>query len=229
MNNEVFNFSDIFKKSFLNSATTDLSAMKVVLTLGLTFVIGLFIYVVYKKTFKGVLFSKSFNISLIAIAMVTSLVIMAVTSNVVLSLGMVGALSIVRFRTAIKDPIDIVFMFWAISSGIVTGAGLYTLSIFGSLVIGLILVMFNKVSMSENAYLFVVNCHDNKAEEEVIKKVKDEIKKFNIKSKTVSKDNIEMTLELRVKNNETSFVNTVSNINGVNNAVLISYNGDYVS
>ncbi|MEW9094829.1 MAG: DUF4956 domain-containing protein [Clostridiaceae bacterium] len=227
--NEVFNFSDIFKKSFLNSATTDLSAMKVVLTLGLTFVIGVFIYIIYKKTFKGVLFSKSFNISLIAIAMVTSLVIMAVTSNIVLSLGMVGALSIVRFRTAIKDPIDIVFMFWAISSGIVTGAGLYTLAIFGSLVIGLILVMFNKVSMSENAYLFVVNCHDNKAEEEVMKKVKDEIKKFNIKSKTVAKDNIEMTLELRVKNNETSFVNMVSNINGVNNAVLISYNGDYVS
>ncbi|AFS79497.1 hypothetical protein Curi_c25020 [Gottschalkia acidurici 9a] len=224
-----FTFSDIFKKSFLNSASNDLTAMKVVLTLGLTFLIGLFIYVVYKKTFKGVLFSKSFNVSLIAISMVTSLVIMAVTSNVVLSLGMVGALSIVRFRTAIKDPVDIVFMFWSISVGIVTGASLYVLAIFGSLVIGIILVAFNKTVMPENAYLFVVNCNDSSAEDEVIKKIRNEIKKFNIKSKTVTKDSIEMTLELRVKDNETGFVNMISNISGVSNAVLISYNGDYVS
>ncbi|MCJ7689907.1 MAG: DUF4956 domain-containing protein, partial [Clostridiaceae bacterium] len=134
MNNQI-SLSDIFQSNFLENSTS-ISLVDGALALGLAFCIGLFIYAVYKKTFKGVMYSKSFSTSLIALCMITSLVILAVTSNVILSLGMVGALSIVRFRTAIKDPMDIAYLFWSIAVGIVLGAGLIPLAIVGSLFIG---------------------------------------------------------------------------------------------
>lgn len=228
MNNKI-SLSDIFKSNFLENSTS-ISLVDGALALGLAFFIGLFIYAVYKKTFKGVMYSKSFSTSLIALCMITSLVILAVTSNVILSLGMVGALSIVRFRTAIKDPMDIAYLFWAIGVGIVLGAGLIPLAIVGSLFIGLILVVFTNKSNSDNPYILIISCEDEKAENNVLKILGDKVKKYVIKSKTVTGGKgVEFTIEIRLKTMETSFVNEISRENGVNSAVMVSYNGDYMS
>lgn len=228
MNNKI-SLGDIFKSNFLEKATS-ISLVDGALALGLAFCIGLFIYAVYKKTFKGVMYSKSFSTSLIALCMITSLVILAVTSNVILSLGMVGALSIVRFRTAIKDPMDIAYLFWAIGVGIVLGAGLIPLAIFGSLFIGLILVIFTNKSNSDNPYILIISCDDESVENNVLKIIGNKVKKYVIKSKTVTGGKgVEFTIEIRLKTMETSFVNEISKENGVNSAVMVSYNGDYMS
>lgn len=229
MNNRgnAFNFSDIFKNNFLDNAVTNFSLVDVALTLLISFLLGLFIYVVYKKTFNSVMYSKNFNVSLVAMSMITTLIIMGVTSNIVLSLGMVGALSIVRFRTAVKDPMDIVFLFWAIAVGIVTGAGLYLLAITGSLVVGLMLIVFTSKTMREIPYMLVVNCNHTEAEKELLEKLDGVVKRMNIKSKAVrGGQGIELTVEVRLKNDKTEFVNELSTIEGVNDVVLVSYNGE---
>ena len=134
-------FSDVFMSSFLENVTS-VSILDMVLAMVLAFALGLFIFFIYKKTYAGVMYSSSFGVTLVALSMITTLVILAVTSNVVLSLGMVGALSIVRFRTAIKEPLDIAFLFWAIAVGIVLAAGMIPLAVFGSVIIGLIILVF---------------------------------------------------------------------------------------
>ncbi len=228
MNNQI-NFGDIFKSNFL-SKVSSFSMIDAVITLALAFCIGLFIYFIYKKTFKGVMYSKNFSISLVALTMITSLVILAVTSNVVLSLGMVGALSIVRFRSAIKDPMDIAYLFWSIGTGIVLGAGLIPLAIFGSLFIGIVLIFFVNKGGLETPYILVVSCEDDKVENTVLKLVEKSVNKYVVKSKTVTGGKgVEFTLEVRLKNMETAFVNEISSQDGVNSAVMVSYNGDYMS
>ena len=221
-------FNDIFKSDFINNVSS-FSILDTVIALGLSFVLGLFIFYVYKKTFNGVMYSSSFGVSLMALTLITTLVILAVTSNVVLSLGMVGALSIVRFRTAIKEPLDIAFLFWAIAAGIVLGAGMIPLAIFGSIFIGIILVVFVNKKSSDNPYIMVINCENETAEHSILEKVTASVNKSIIKSKTVSPGGIEMTLEVRLKDETTSFVNRIAELNGVTNAVLVSYNGDYMS
>lgn len=221
-------FSDAFKSSFLTNINT-FSTVDVLLALGLSFVIGLFIFLIYKKTYSGVMYSDSFGLSLIAMAMVTSLVIIAVTSNVVLSLGMVGALSIVRFRTAIKDPMDIVFLFWSIAVGIVLGAGLLPLAIIGSAIIGTVIVIFATRKIGDIPYILVVNCDNEEVEAEASKLVKEEAKKSVLKAKSVNKLGVELTYEVRIKEENTGFVNKISTCSGVTNAVLVSYNGEYMS
>lgn len=223
------NFSDIVKNSVLESFSTDISITHILLTMGISFLIGLFIYFLYKRVFSGVLYSKSFNISLVGMVLVTSMVIIAINSNLVLSLGMVGALSIVRFRTPIKDPTDLIFLFWAAAAGIVTGAGFYTLSIIGSIIVGIVMFLFIKGSSFETPYLLVVNAQGDEAEKSVNSKLDSLVKRHNVRQKTITADNIEMTIEVRLKNNEPTFVNEISRLSGVKNAVLISYNGDYVS
>ena len=222
-------FSDIIKNSVLENFTSDISISKILITLSVAFVIGLFIYLLYKRIFSGVLYSKSFNISLIGMTMITAVVIIAINSNLVLSLGMVGALSIVRFRTPIKDPTDLIFLFWAAVAGIVTGAGFYTLAIIGSIVVGLILFFFVKGGAVESPYLLVVNCADDEAEGMINKQIGQFVKRYNLKQKTVTDGNIELTLELRLRDQSGRFINELHKLAGVKNAVLISYNGDYVS
>jgi len=220
-------FSDLFKSSFLKNAVTSFSLVDVVVTMLVAFVISLFIYVVYKKTFSGVLYSRTFNVSLMGMCLVTTLIIMGVTSNIVLSLGMVGALSIVRFRTAIKDPIDIVYLFWAISVGIVTGAGLYPLAIFGSLIIGLMLVWFSRRTVGEIPYMIVASLTDSDAEKTLLNAIAPHVKRMGIRSKAVhGGEGIELTVDVRLKNEDTDFVNELAGIKGVENVVLVSYNGD---
>ncbi|MNN27248.1 putative Mg(2+) transport ATPase [compost metagenome] len=213
----------------MDNFTSDISLSKILITLGISFIIGLFIFVLYKRIFSGVLYSKSFNVSLIGMTMITALVIIAINSNLVLSLGMVGALSIVRFRTPIKDPTDLIFLFWAAAAGIVTGAGFFTLSIIGSVIIGLVLFLFIKSTKVENPYLLVVNCDSDESEQLVHTQMAQLVKRYNVKQKTVSRGNIEMTLEVRLRDGEGRFVNQISELGGVKNAVLISFNGDYVA
>ena len=221
-------FSDIFKSSFLEKVT-EFSLLDTLLALALSFALGLFIYFVYKKTFRGVMYSRSFGVSLMALSMITTIVIQAVTSNVVLSLGMVGALSIVRFRTAIKEPLDIAFLFWAIAGGIVLGAGLIPLAILGSLVVGIILIVFVNGKGGDAPYLLIVHCQGDEAEKAVMDQVKESCGRSVVKSKSVSAAQMELTLELRLKGESTAFVGAVSALPGVADAVLVSYNGDYVA
>ncbi|STB60683.1 DUF4956 domain-containing protein [Clostridium perfringens] len=229
MSNQAVNFSDIFKSSFVDKMTS-ISFLDMFIAMILSFAVGLFIMQVYKKTFKGVMYLSTFAMSLLALTLITTLIILGVTSNVVLSLGMVGALSIVRFRSAIKEPMDIAFLFWSISEGIVLGAGLIPLAILGAVFIGIVMVLFANKKTTDNPYILVVNCKNDISENSVLNILSKNVNKYCVKSKTISPSNgIEMTIEVKLKNITTSFVNEVSKIEGVSNAVLVSYNGDYMA
>ena len=230
-------FRDIFKSKFFeNNGSAEFSLTDTFLAIGAAFLLGLFIFFIYKLTYQGVMYNRQFGISLVALSMNSTLILIAVTSNVVLSLGMVGALSIVRFRTAIKDPLDIVYLFWAIGVGIVLGAGpaggiaMYLLAIIGSLLIGLILFVFVNVKKAGgNAYILVVECKTEEAEKAAEEVVKSGAKRYSVKSKTVTNGYIEISYEVRLNGEDTAFVNQVSSANGVDKAVLVSYNGDYMA
>lgn len=221
-------FNDIFKSSFLESIT-EFSAADTLIAMVAALVIGMFIFVVYKKTFNSVMYSTGFAMTLVGMTMVTTLVILAVTSNVVLSLGMVGALSIVRFRAAIKEPMEIVYLFWAVAAGIVIGAGMLPLAVIGSAIIGVILILFANKKIHDNPYLLILNCQDENAENTALSLMKEAVKKHAVKSKTVNSQGIEFTAEIRMKDGETAFVNRLNEIAGVENATLVSYNGEYMS
>ena len=220
-------FSDIFKSSFLENVTA-VSPLDMVLTITLAFGTGLFIFFVYKKTYQGVMHSSSFGVTLIALTMITAQVILAVTSNVVLSLGMVGALSIVRFRTAIKEPLDIAFLFWSIAAGIILAAGMIPLAVIGSVVIGLILLLFVNKKPHRKPYIVVLSCADHGAETQAMQYLTQQTQRCGVKSKSVQPGHIEINAEVRLREENTDFVNTLCGIEGVNSAVLVSYNGDYM-
>ena len=220
-------FRDVFKSSFLENVTA-VSLLDIVLALVLAFCLGLFIFLIYKKTYAGVMYSSSFGVTLVALTMITTLVILAVTSNVVLSLGMVGALSIVRFRTAIKEPLDIAFLFWAIAAGIVLAAGKIPLAVFGSVLIGIILLIFANRKDMTNPYIVVLSCDGHESEEKAIAYLKEKTKRCSVKSKTARKGSVELNLEIRLQDDNTDFINELSELPGVDSAVLVSYNGDYM-
>ena len=220
-------FNDIFKSSFLENVTA-VSLTDMGIALALSFCLGLFIYLVYKKTYAGVMFSRAFGGALVAMTMITTMVILAVTSNVVLSLGMVGALSIVRFRTAIKEPMDIAFLFWAIAGGIVLAAGMIPLAIIGSVIIGLILLFFVNKKSHKNPYIVVLSCKDHAAEQAAKNYLDEQTERCVVKSKSAQNGLIELNMEVRLKDDNTDFVNALSKLEGVNSAVLVSYNGDYM-
>ena len=220
-------FQDIFKSSFLENVTS-VSLLDMVLALVLAFGLGLFIFLVYKKTFTGVMYSSSFGVTLVALTMITTMVILAVTSNVVLSLGMVGALSIVRFRTAIKEPLDIAFLFWSIAVGIVLAAGLIPLAVLGSVVIGCMLLIFVNRKSRFDPYIAVLQCDSQDSEARAAEFLRQNTRRCVVKSKTVQKDAVELNLEIRLKDENTGFINTLADLPGIRSAVLVSYNGDYM-
>ena len=221
------NFNDIFKSSFLENVSS-ISVLDMLLTIVLSFGIGMFIFLIYKKTYRGVMYSASFGTTLIALTMITSTVILAVTSNVVLSLGMVGALSIVRFRTAIKDPLDIAFLFWSIGAGIILAAGMIPLAVIGSVCIGLILLFFVNKKSHTHPYMVVLNCTNHDAEVKAKEFLAKNVTRTTVKSKSAVKGAIEMNIEVRLKEDNTDFINILSEMPGVNSAVIVSYNGDYM-
>lgn len=219
-------FNDIFKSGFLENITS-VSLLDMAIAIILAFGLGMFIFLVYKKTSQAVMYSSSFGVTLIALTMITTLVILAVTSNIVLSLGMVGALSIVRFRTAIKEPLDIAFLFWSIAVGIVLAAGLIPLAVIGSVVIGLVLLVFVNQKPHRNPYIAVIQCdgHDSeKAAKEYLDRMTEHCV---VKSKSAQKGSLELTVEIRLKNDDTDFINVLAEMPGVVNVVLVSYNGEY--
>lgn len=220
-------FGDIFKSSFLENIAS-VSIFDMALALVLAFGLGMFIFLVYKRTFSGVMYSSSFGVTLVALTMITTVVILAVTSNVVLSLGMVGALSIVRFRTAIKEPLDIAFLFWAIAEGIVLAAGMIPLAIIGGVVIGLILLVFVNKKSSYNPYIVVLQCDGHESERRAAQYLDTQTRRCVVKSKSAQKGAVELNLEIRLKDGNTDFINTLSEMEGVRSAVLVSYNGDYM-
>ena len=220
-------FNDIFKSSFLENVSS-VSLLDMGIALALAFCLVLFIFLVYKKTFNGVMYSSSFGVTLIALTMITTVVILAVTSNVVLSLGMVGALSIVRFRTAIKEPLDIAFLFWSIAVGIVLAAGMIPLAVIGSVIIGVILLVFVNKKSHVHPYILVLECDCQESENKAKEFLSQHVTRSVVKSKTAQAGKVELNLEVRLKEDNTDFVAALSQLKGVRSAVLVSYNGDYM-
>ncbi|MBD5530997.1 MAG: DUF4956 domain-containing protein [Lachnospiraceae bacterium] len=220
-------FQDIFKSGFLENVSA-VSLFDMALALVLSIGLGMFIFFVYKKTYQGVMYSSSFGVTLIALTMITTLVILAVTSNVVLSLGMVGALSIVRFRTAIKEPLDIAFLFWAIAGGIVLAAGMIPLAVIGSVIIGVMLLIFVNQKPHCIPYIVIIQCDGHDSEIAAKAYLEEMTQGCTVKSKSAQKGSLELTMEIRLKDDNTDFINALSEMQGVNSAVLVSYNGDYI-
>ena len=206
----------------------DLSVVRILLTLGLAFLIGMYIFAIYRKTFSGVMYSKNFGVSLVMLAMITSFIILPITSNLTLSLGMVGALSIVRFRTAVKDPIDTVYMFWSIAVGIALGAKFFLPAILASAVIGVLMLLLSGMRFrSTMPYLLVLRFNEN-ANNNVYGLLK-RLPESQLKSKTVGSAGVEMTLEIRLRESDLQVVERFLEIPGVYDASIISYGGDIVA
>lgn len=220
-------FQDIFKSGFLENVSA-VSLFDMALALVLSIGLGMFIFLVYKKTYQGVMYSSGFGVTLIALTMITTLVILAVTSNVVLSLGMVGALSIVRFRTAIKEPLDIAFLFWAIAGGIVLAAGMIPLAVIGSVIIGVVLLIFVNQKPHCIPYIVIIQCDGHESESAAKAYLEEMTQRCTVKSKSAQKGSLELTMEIRLRSDNTDFINTLSDMQGINSAVLVSYNGDYI-
>ena len=229
--NNTTTFSDVFKDKFLQGfslSTQNLTLPNILISLAIAFALGLLIYFIYKKTYRGVLYSHSFNISLIMLSMVTTLIIMCISSAPALSLGMVGALSIVRFRSAIKDPIDTVYMFWAVGEGLALGAGFYDVAVIAGLIVGILMIVVTSVKGRNSLpYLLILHYHET-ASQPVMGMVK-KIPGARLMSKTVQRDGIELTLEVRLRQEETGFVDKFLRVEGVYDATLITHQGDLVS
>lgn len=228
MDDQSLNFSDIFQKSYLatESGMERFTALEIVVNMGMSFFLGMFIFYVYRKTFQGVLYQRSFNVSLIAIAMVVTMVIMIISGNLILSLGMVGALSIVRFRTPIKDPVDLVFIFWAIAIGIGNGVGYFTLTIIGSVIMTVTIFALTRKEDEETPYLLVLQIEKETNEAQALEFIKGSVDKFALKSKTINPAYTEITAEVKLTKSDSGFISELERKFEIKKATLISYSGD---
>lgn len=205
-----------------------ISPAQVLLTIAIAFAVGIFIFFIYKRTFGGVMYSRNYNVSLVLLTLVTSVMLMLINNNLSLSLGMVGALSIIRFRTAVKDPIDTVFMFWAVGEGIAIGIKFYMVAIIAAVAIGIVLIIMSVFKVkSSMPYLLILHYHESASQQ--VKQMVKQLPSARLKSKTAQRDGIEMTLELRLKDSETGFVEKFLKVDGVYDASLISHQGDIVA
>ncbi|WP_418790644.1 DUF4956 domain-containing protein [Phosphitispora sp. TUW77] len=223
---QTLNFKDLFNQGFVK--TNLLGAVNftdIFIGLIITLLIAMFIFYIYRQTYSGVMYSYNYSVSLVLMAMITATIIMTISSNLVLSLGMVGALSIIRFRTPVKEPLDIVFMFWAIAVGITTGAKLYMIAVTGSVFVGIISYALLKYKNSNNVFLLIVH-YDDSGKESLLKRLSQ--LDYTIKSKTVTDELTELTVELKIIGADTSFVEKIAETEGVKSASLVSYNGNFV-
>ena len=220
------NFGDVIKKSVMEGFSyADLSTTKIVITLAVTFVIALYIFFVYKLVTKSAFYFKSFNVSMAIISVVTAGIILAMQSSIVISLGMVGALSIVRFRTAIKDPMDLLFLFWSIGTGIICGAGLYKIAIILAILVTIGILILDMLPVRISPYLLIVNATSKELEDEIIGAIEDVKGAYKIKSKNLNKNGMDMILEVRTKNQK-ELVNTISEMEGITAVSLLSHDGE---
>lgn len=219
--------SDIFKNDFINQTTGALSLLEMSMTLIIAFLVGVGIYYVYKRNYQGVMYSRTFNTSLVVLSLISATIIIGVTNNIVLSLGMVGALSIVRFRTSIKDPMDVVFMFWAIGTGIITGAGLYVLSGMSFLIIAGVVSLFSKMEVKLESYLIIISYNEAHVEKEIFNVIESNLSRYKIKSKTKISSQYELTVEIRTKTDKRNIVDEIDRIQGIISVAMLSYDGDF--
>lgn len=224
--NNVLN--QLFSVSFFEKAAA-FSLPDTLLVLLTAALLGLFIAALYRATYQGVMYTMTYGVTLVAVCMVSALILCVVTSNVVLTLGMVGALSIIRFRTSIKEPLDIGFMFWAVAAGIATGAGMAGVAAIGSLAIGIVVVLLMRGRQNGVPYILILNVDGQEAEEKAMALVRDQVKRCRIKSKRVSKEGTEVTVDVRLKQENTDFMHTLCAMEGVVNAVLVTYSGEYMT
>lgn len=220
-------FQDIFTSSFLERVDA-VPLLDMALALLLACLVGLFVVFVYRRTYSGVMYSASFGATLVALTLVTTLVILAVSSNVLLSLGMVGALSIVRFRTPVKEPLDIVFLFWCIAAGIVLAAGLIPLALLGSAFIGAVLLAFSARRNVDRPYLLVMRASTEEVARAAESLVRERARAASLKSKTVAPGCIELDFEVRLRGTDSALVDELAAREGVSDVALVSYNGDYL-
>ena len=217
---------DFIKKSILESGAFDgASLTNIFLSLTVAVVMGAVIYLVYSKFYVGVIYSRSFAVTLVGMTVLTAMVTLAISTNIVISLGMVGALSIVRFRTAVKDPLDLLYLFWAITTGITSGAGMYLLALVAALVMILLIAFFHSRQQKGRIYIMVVHYTSDEAGDNVIRAMGK--MKYFVKSKTVRKNKTEMAVEVFCKNNDMFFMEKIRNVDGVEDVTLIQYNGEY--
>ncbi|MBO5266924.1 MAG: DUF4956 domain-containing protein [Ruminiclostridium sp.] len=205
---------------------TELSPANMIASMVSALVCGIIIYLVYRFCYRGIVYSENFNVLIVMITAITAFIIMTISSNVVLSLGMVGALSIVRFRTAIKDPLDIGFLFWAIASGLTAGAGLYFVAVFGTALIAVIYIVFSLIKKDRKNYLLIIRYAEN-AEKNVNAILGG--MRYRLKNKTVNGENVELTIEVKIKHNDTSSVARFREVDGVNTVTLLEYSGEYMN
>ncbi|MBS6396883.1 MAG: DUF4956 domain-containing protein [Clostridiales bacterium] len=219
-------FQDMFKKSFLEGFTgMDITTGKIAATLFVTALLALYIFMIYRLVTRKVFYSKNFNISLAAMALITAAIILAMQSNLVISLGMVGALSIIRFRTAIKDPMDLVFLFWSISIGIICGAGLYEVALVTSVAVTICILVLDLLPVAKVPMMLVVNSSVMDSEADVLEIVSKYAKSYKVKSRNLSKGRLDMIVELRVKD-ESGLVSEVAAMEGMISASLIAHDGE---
>lgn len=219
-------FQDVFKKSFLEGFTSmDITSAKIAATLFMTALLALYIFFIYRLVTRKVFYSKNFNISLAAMALITAAIILAMQSNLVISLGMVGALSIIRFRTAIKDPMDLVFLFWSISIGIICGAGLYEVALVTSVAVTVFILVLDLLPVAKAPMMLVVNSSVMDGEAAILEVVDKYAKSYKIKSRNLSKGRLDMVVELRVKD-ESGLVSEVAGLEGMISASLIAHDGE---
>jgi len=225
-------FADVLQKSFIAmsmGATDNITTVNIIINISMSFLVGMFIYAIYKKTYQGVLYQRSFNISLVLSSAVTSMIIMTISGNLILSLGMVGALSIVRFRTPVKDSMDLVFLFWAISAGIANGVGYYNISITGSVMIAVFMLILTKSGKTAaDTFLLVLQLSDQSAEESVLEKLERGTQRFVIKSKTITDMGTDITFEVKI-GDDTNFMNELSGIEQVSRVTMVAYDQDLSS
>ena len=220
------NFKDIFKKSFLQGyAGSEITLVTIVAALAIASALALYIFLVYRVATRKTFYNKSFNIALACITAITAALILTMQSSVVLSLGMVGALSIVRFRTAVKEPMDLMFLFWAISVGIICGAGLAQVAVVLSIVITLAILILNCFPVAKAPMILVVNARNMDAEEEIIQAVKAFEKHFTIKSRNLTNDSLDMVIELRTTHGG-EMVRKVMGLESVTSAALLAHDGE---
>ena len=218
-------FNDIFRKSFLTGWQGGVGIKEVVVTLIITSLIAIYIFLAYRVMTKKTFYSKSFNISLAGVALITSAIIITIQSNIVVSLGMVGALSIVRFRTAIKDPMDLMFLFWAISVGIICGAGFGLYAFILSLALSLLIFILNYLPMAKAPMILVINSTDLKSEDTLLEAVKEFAKYPSIKSRAMTHSSLSLTIELRT-NKESDLISKLIGIDGVTSATFLAHDGE---
>lgn len=227
-------FADVLQKSFIAMSmggTDRITTVNILMNVSMSFLVGMFIFYIYKKTYQGVLYQRSFNISLVLASTVTALVIMTISGNLILSLGMVGALSIVRFRTPVKDSMDLIFLFWAISSGIANGVGYYNISIVGSIMIALFMLVLTRQGKSySDTFLLVIQFLDSAEEKPILEQINKNTERMSIKSKSVSDHGTEITMELRVvDSSDTEFINDLQSNDSVSRVTMVAYDQDLSS